>query len=139
MAVIARKQLSIFLENQPGMLAKVAKELGAAGVNIRAIAVSDTVDHAVVRFVVDEEAKAVRVCEEANVLCLVGDILEVELPDKPGALAGVAQALGEAKVNIDYAYGSGGAKDGPAHVYFRVGDVPRAKEVAEAHLGKRKP
>ena len=40
------KQLSIFLENKPGVLAEVARTLGEHGVNIRGLSVSDTVDYA---------------------------------------------------------------------------------------------
>ena len=43
------KQLSMFLENKPGVLASVCKALAEHDVNIRGMSISDTVDHAVVR------------------------------------------------------------------------------------------
>ena len=44
-----RHQLSIFVENEPGVLARVAKALADANVNLRALCVSDNVDDAVLR------------------------------------------------------------------------------------------
>ncbi len=41
------KQLAVFLDNQPGMLAAVADALAEANINIYAISTSDTVDHSV--------------------------------------------------------------------------------------------
>jgi len=43
------KQLAIFLDNRPGMLARVADALAEAKINIYAITTSDTVDHTVIR------------------------------------------------------------------------------------------
>jgi len=51
------KQLALFLENKPGTLSKVCDALAAAKINIYAISVSDAVDHAVVRMVVDDSHK----------------------------------------------------------------------------------
>jgi hypothetical protein len=48
------KQLAIFLENRPGMLARVADALAEAKINIYAITTSDTVDHSVIRMVVND-------------------------------------------------------------------------------------
>ena len=42
------KQLAIFLDNRPGMLARVADALAEAKINIYAITTSDTVDHTVI-------------------------------------------------------------------------------------------
>jgi len=47
------KQLAIFLDNRPGMLARVADALAASKINIYAISTSDTVDHTVIRLVVE--------------------------------------------------------------------------------------
>ena len=54
------KQLAIFLDNRPGMLARVCDALSEAGINIYAISTSDTVDHTVMRLVVSDYRKALR-------------------------------------------------------------------------------
>ncbi len=127
-----RKQLSVFVENEPGVLARVSDALAANGVNIQAISVSDAVDDSVLRVVVDDDRKALDVLEEAQVLCVARDVLEVEVPDRRGALAEVAAALAARAINIAYAYGSS-AGGGVARLYLRVKD-PVAAEAALAGL-----
>jgi hypothetical protein len=123
------KQLSIFLKNRPGTLADVCAHLHQEGVNILGFAVSDTVDHAVVRIVVDEPMKAIHMLGNAGVLVVENDVLVVELKNEPGQLATLGQKLSDAGINIDYAYG-GLAKDASAGVLFvRVSDVKRAVEI----------
>lgn len=98
------KQLAIFLDNRPGMLASVADALAEAKVNIYAISTSDTVDHTVIRLVVDDYRKALHVFEEHGTLVVEDDVLMLTRTNKPGELAGLAQKLAAAKVNIEYCY-----------------------------------
>jgi hypothetical protein len=98
------KQLAIFLDNRPGMLARVADALAEAKINIYAISSSDTVDHIVVRMVVSEPAKALRVFEEHGTLALTTEVLMINGNNQPGSLATIARKLADAKINIEYAY-----------------------------------
>ena len=63
-------QLAVFLANRPGALARVCEALANAGINIYALATSDTVDHTVVRMVVSDPTKALMLLGEAGVLRL---------------------------------------------------------------------
>jgi hypothetical protein len=98
------KQLALFLDNRPGTLARVCEALAQAKINIYAISTSDTVDHSVVRMVLSEPDRALRLFEEHNALVVEDDVLLVEGDNRPGSLATICQKLGEAKVNIEYAY-----------------------------------
>lgn len=116
-------QLSVFLENKPGVFARVCAEFAKEGVNLLAIMVEDAVDHAVVRLVADKTKKAREILEDHGAVSLENDILAVKMPNQPGELVKVAEKLAQAKINIDYAYGSspvGG--DGNATIYIRVKD-----------------
>ena len=55
------KQISVSLNNEPGQFLKVSENLGAEGINIRAISVADTADISTVRFVTDDPEKTVLV------------------------------------------------------------------------------
>lgn len=130
---MVEKQLSIFLENKPGVLAEVCKTLGAHGINIRGMSISDTVDHSVLRLIVDNPRKAIHILGEHGALVVETDVLAVELPDKPGELAKLARKFARGKVNIEYAYGtSAGTK---ATLYVRVSDVKKALQC----LSPKKP
>lgn len=121
------KQLSIFLENKPGVLAEVCKALGAHEINIRGMSISDTVDHAVVRLIVSDPRKALHVLGERGALVVETEVLAVPLEDKPGELAKLAAKLARAKVNIEYAYGTSDGRQ--AIVFVRVSDVKQALTV----------
>jgi len=98
------KQLAIFLDNRPGMLARVCDALAEAKVNIHAISTSDTVDHTVIRMIVNDPPKALRVFEEHGTLVVEDDVVVIEGDNKTGSLARIAHRLTEAKVNIEYCY-----------------------------------
>jgi hypothetical protein len=129
------KQLSIFLENKPGVLAKMCRTLGEHEINIRGISISDTVDHAVVRLVVTDARKAIHVLGEHGMLVVETDILALDLPDSPGKLAEAAGKLARAKVNIEYAYGSSDTTHGM--VFVRVSDIKKAVEVLTPKQAKK--
>jgi hypothetical protein len=68
------------------------------------------------------------------VLALTSEVLAIDMPDRAGALADIARRLARAGVNIEYAYGSGPAREGRAVAYMHVSDLRKA----QAALGKRK-
>jgi hypothetical protein len=98
------KQLAIFVDNRPGILAQLADALAEAKINIYAITTSDTVDHTVIRMVVSDYRKAVHVFEERGTLVVEDDVLLVDGSNRPGALADISRKLAQAKVNIEYCY-----------------------------------
>jgi hypothetical protein len=98
------RQLALFLENRPGMLARVCNALSAAKINIYAISSSDTVDHLVLRMIVSDPDKALEVFEQHGTLVVEREVLMIEGSNKPGSLARIAQKLADARINIEYAY-----------------------------------
>jgi len=123
------KQLAVFLDNRPGTLARVAEALAEAKVNIFAIATSDTVDHSVVRLVVDDYRKALNVVEERGTLVVEDDVLMVEGSNKPGELARLANEFAKAKVNIEYCYSATAPSAKKGLLILRVSDPKKALKV----------
>ena len=99
-----QKQISVFLPNRPGVLARTCAILSEAGVNIVAMAVHDTVDNAVVRFLLDQPTKAILLLENEEFYVLEQDVVVVEIGNQPGELTRICQVLAEADINIAYAY-----------------------------------
>jgi hypothetical protein len=120
------KQLALFLENRPGMLARVCDALSTASINIYAISTSDTVDHAVVRMVVSDPAKAMYVFEQHGTLVVEDDVLMVSGDNKPGTLAKMARKLADAKINIEYTYCATPPDAKKGLVILRVSDPKKA-------------
>jgi hypothetical protein len=123
------KQLALFLENRPGMLARVCDALTAAKINIYAISTSDTVDHSVVRMVVSDPAKALFVFEEHGTLVVEDDVLMITGDNKPGSLAKLAHKLANAKINIEYAYCATPPDAKRGLMIVRVSDARRAMKI----------
>jgi len=120
-------QLAVFLSNRPGALARVCDSLSKAGINIHALAISDTVDHSVVRMVVSDPTKALMLLGEAGVLALENDVLMIEADNTPGVLATIAERLAAAAVNIEYIYLAGTIEGGRGLMILRPSDVKKAQ------------
>jgi hypothetical protein len=126
------KQLAIFLDNRPGMLAKVADALGEAKINIYAISTSDTVDHSVIRLIVSDYRKALHVFEEHGTLVVEDDVLMVEGTNQPGELARIARKLAGARINIEYCYSSAPPAAKKGLLIVRVANPAKALKVLNA-------
>src|SRR5215210_4126065 len=97
-------QLALFLDNRPGMLARVCDALSVAKINIYAITTSDTVDHSVIRMVVSDTRKALLLFEEHGTLVVESEVLMIGGDNKPGSLARISHKLADGGINIEYAY-----------------------------------
>jgi len=120
-------QLAVFLENRPGALARVCEALAKAGVNIHALTVSDTVDHAVVRMIVSDPTKALMLMGERGVLAFENDVLIIDAPNEMGVLGKIADALSRAEVNIEYAYFATSGTSPKGLIVMRPSDVEKAR------------
>jgi len=123
------KQLAIFLDNRPGMLARVAEALAEASINVYAITTSDTVDHTVIRMVVSDYRRAMHVFEEHGTLVVEDDVLMVEGSNKPGEIARIAHELAEAKINIEYCYSATPPNAKQGLLIMRVSNPAKALKV----------
>ena len=123
------KQLAIFLENKPGMLARVCDALADHDISIHALATSDTVDHSVMRLVVSDSRRALHVFEEHGTLVVEDEVLLIEGDNKAGSLAHISRRLAEKKINIEYAYCSTPPSARKGLLVLRVSDAKKALKV----------
>ncbi len=118
------EQLSVFIENKAGRVSEVTDILGASGVNIRGFSVSDTAEYGILRLVVDKTAQGMAALKEAGFTVKENEVICIDLPDKPGGLAGVLKIVSDAGVNIEYVYSLIAT-----YVVINVGDVDRALQL----------
>ena len=97
-------QISVVLENVPGMLLQVSERLGTEGINIRAISVADTSENSTVRFVSDDPMKTANVLKSHGYTLREREVLAVEVPDHPGGLQAILKPLKAAGINVHYLY-----------------------------------
>jgi hypothetical protein len=117
------KQISIFMENTTGRLADVTALLARAGINLRAISIADTADFGILRMVADQPDAAVELLRTSGFTARETDVIAVEVPDQPGALATIMALFRDEGVNIEYLYASLEHSADQAVIVLKVDDV----------------
>src|SRR5688572_6431877 len=131
-------QVSVFLVNKPGVLAQVTRALAQAKQNIMAMTIVDSQEHGVLRMVIEDPAEARAVLTKLNLPMTETDVVCLDMPNRPGALADVATLLGENHININYAYVTSGAPGGRTTGIFKVADITKAQHVLKKSAAKHK-
>ena len=121
------KQISVFLPNKPGILAKLTKVLLDNNINMRAISVADTSDYGILRLLVDNTDECVKILKAENYLVSLTEVIAVEVPDKPGGLHDIAKLLGNANVNIEYLYSTILKEE--VIIVLRIDDISKAVDI----------
>jgi hypothetical protein len=99
-----KKQFTLYLENRPGVLARVTRTLAASSVNIEGISVAATTDVGLVQIVVNNAAATRRELHALKVAFTVQDVVLVPLRNRPGSLSQVVSKLARKKINLNYVY-----------------------------------
>ena len=123
------KQLSIFMENRAGRMAEIARQLGAARINIRALSLADTSDFGILRLIVNDVDKAMKILKDSGHTVSLTEVVAVEVPDSPGGLASVLEPLRAGGVNVEYMYAFVEKATDKAVVIFRFEDIDAAVKV----------
>jgi hypothetical protein len=131
-------QFSVFLVNKPGVLAQVLGELAKAKINILAMTMADTTEHGVLRLIVDEPAGARQVMKKLSIPVTETDVLSVDIPNRPGAIADICGRLAAEHINIAYAYATTSAPGGKTRCIVKVADLSKAKSVLQTPPGRRR-
>ena len=124
-------QFSIFMVNKPGVLAQVLGEFAKTKLNITAVTMMDSAEHGVMRVIFQSPEKAKKSLKKLNMPYSETEVICVELTNKPGALASVAEKLAKNHINISYAYCTAGAKGGRATGVLKVADVKKTMKILE--------
>lgn len=127
------KQISIFMENTTGRLADVTALLAQSGINLRAISIADTADFGILRMVADQPDAAVDVLKSSGFAARETDVIAVEVPDQPGALARIMALFRDEGVNIEYLYASLEHSANQAVIVLKVDDVAAGLAMLQKH------
>ena len=113
------QQLSLFVENEPGQIQKPCQLLAAEGINIRTLSVADTKQFGILRLIVQDWEHASRILKDAGYVVKLTEVVAIEVPDRPGGLSGVMEALENSGVNIEYMYAFPFGRASTAVLIFR--------------------
>jgi hypothetical protein len=122
------KDLTIYLGDHPGSLAKVGEALGKAGVNIDGICGVTVQGKGVIHVLVADAAKARRTLEANHIdVAKESDVVVLDVEDRPGVLGNVARRLATAGVNLHIAYLATSSK-----LVVGADDLEKVRAVVEA-------
>ena len=125
------EQITVFLENREGRLAKMCRCIADAGVNMSALTIADTSEYGVVRIVCDDPAKAVEALEAGGYRAIATKVVAVAVPNRPAGLAELLDVLDKLDLNIEYVYCFSLRGDQAVDV-LRFQDADKAAEAIKA-------
>lgn len=131
-------QFSVFLINKPGVLAQVSRRIAQARINILAMTMTDSSEHGVLRLVAEEPERLRSALAALNLPTTETDVLVIDLPNRPGALADVCGRLADGHINISYAYCTTGAGGGKTKGVFKLADTRKAMKLLAGPPSKRR-
>lgn len=120
------KQLSVFIENKKGRLAKITGLLADADIDLVALSIADTTNFGIMRCIVKDPDKAIKVLKDGGFTASLAEVFVVEVPDEPGGLSTVLKTLDEADISVEYLYSFVWTPDENALILFRVEDIESA-------------
>jgi len=115
------KQLSIFINNEPGRLANIASVLKECNINMKAFNIAESSGFGVLRAIVEDSDKAYKDLKDRGIIVKMTDVIAIPMIDKPGGLFEVAKIIGDAGINVEYGYAYTGRLR--SAFFFRVDDV----------------
>ncbi len=118
------KQLTVFLENQTGRLAEVAKILKNQDINLQGFSTTEARDYGILRLIVSDTEKARQSLKDAGFTTHIAEAICVKVEDKPGELYKILEILANFKINIDYIYVIAGTR-----IVISVPDVVKTEEI----------
>ena len=126
------KQLSVFLENKTGRLNEVTQLLGNAGINMSAFSVADTSEFGILRVIVSDPEKALTILKEAEFSVRLTDVICLNSPNEPGALARALDILSGESVFIEYLYAYS-MNDKSANIVLKPDNIEKCIAVLQKH------
>ncbi|PSG97536.1 acetolactate synthase [Thermoplasmatales archaeon SW_10_69_26] len=123
------RQLTVFIENEPGALSEITAVLADEDVNIESIMVEGEHDFGFARIRAHPLHEAEEALEEAGFQIRTGEVLTLGLPNQPGALHGMLERLAKEGINIENMYGTANGSNKEPEIVIQVDDADQAREV----------
>jgi hypothetical protein len=132
MQVEIQRQLTVVLENYPGRLAAVTTVLDRHHINIKALSLIDTIEQGVIRLIASDPSHCKSLLTAAGFYVIEANVLSVELTNIPGQLLLLTTTLAEAKINLEYIYGSATTASDKINLILKVSDLNQAHAILAA-------
>jgi hypothetical protein len=126
-------EFNVQMEDRPGTLAELSRALADENVNIIGFQShpSQEKGKGELHLLVDNPASAKPVLDKQGLKYRETEVAKAKLPNRPGALARVADKLGEANINIDYSYTAVESGTNDPVLIFGVKDARKAASILD--------
>jgi len=122
-------QVTVFVENKPGRISKIARKLGDESINIRAITISDMGEYGLINIITNDPDKTAAVLSESGFSVSRKQVIAIVMEDRPGGLADISEYLHRNAINISNAYGFILEQGDKAVLILEVDDYARAEKL----------
>ncbi len=125
-------QVSVFLDNRPGSLFEAMSQLDRNQITIYALSIADAGEFGLVRIIAKDPQKASELLENADFnLAKSKKNTEVSaiFVSKDNQLSKITKLLGDAGINIEYAYSSAVHVDGEVALILRPSNIETAERM----------
>lgn len=120
------QQISVFIENRHGSLTDFTQILGENGVDLIALSIADTTNFGILRAIVSDNEKTLKVVRDKGYTANLTEVLAVAVPDVPAGSPGVLKLLRDNDISVEYLYSFVRRVGNDAIIIFRVDQPERA-------------
>ncbi|HCA21220.1 MAG TPA: amino acid-binding protein [Lachnospiraceae bacterium] len=105
------EQISIFAENKKGSMREITQLLTDNSLNIYCAITNDSAEYGIVRLLVDETDRAIKLLKDNGFTCKLSRVIGVKIPDNVGSLNKLLADIEDSNINLDYLYVSYSRED----------------------------
>ena len=127
------RQISVFLENEKGKFAEIARLLGNNGINMKAFTVSETQDFGIARIIVerDQIERAFNLIKANSYAVTMTHVVYLECANVPGAMANAMERLSAAGISVEYMYAFTDSSSEFSRVIIRPDNTELANQIIQ--------
>ena len=123
------RQISVFVENKFGRLAKITQVLSDNDIDIQALSLADTTDFGILRIIVDKPDLALSCLKENGIVAKSTEVISVEIDNIPGGLSRVLSKFEENEITVEYMYAFVGRENHAAHMVVKTDNLEKTDKI----------
>lgn len=127
------RQISVFIENEKGKFAQLARLLGNSGVNMKAFTISETQDFGIARIIVERNQTdmAYNLIKANSYAVTMTQVVYVECANEPGSMANIMERLSANGISVEYMYAFADSSAKFSRVIIRPDNTDLANQIIQ--------
>ena len=122
-------QVTVFVENKPGRISRIARVLADHDINIRAVTISDMGEYGLINIICNDPDRAENILSQEGYSVSRKYVIGVLMDDRPGAMAAITEYLQDKNINLSNAYGFILKEGARAVLVLEVDDFDKAERM----------